>query len=130
MRATYRGREVSSFAQEHGFVDLATFSQAFNKINVSSNILEIDPNLFENVECGQLYETEDGDPTDDGSRDDVHQRDIYQYFLVDENGFHDLKRIGEIVCWSDVLDNYVWCVTHFGTPWTGVLTDIPLESVC
>ena len=32
----------------------------------------------------------------------------------------------EIVLYNEDLDMYVWCVTVFGTPWAGELTNIPL----
>lgn len=127
---TYCGQEVSRWGQEHGFVDYAAFARSFNHINITNKIREIDPFLLDNVESGQPYEDSDGNlyaewPED---REDVFTRDIYQFFLIDAEGQRRCEEAGEIVCWSEELDAPVWCVTHFGTPWTGVLTDIPLEQ--
>lgn len=50
--------------------------------------------------------------------------DIFQYYIVDYNGAEILKEINEIVFYNEELDMYVWGVTHFGTSWSYVLTDI------
>jgi hypothetical protein len=50
--------------------------------------------------------------------------EIYQYFIVDGNGAEILQEAGEIVFYNEALDMYVWGVTHWGTSWDYVLTDI------
>lgn len=50
--------------------------------------------------------------------------DIYQYYIVSDNGAEILKEINEIVFYNEELDMYVWGVTHYGTSWSYVLTDI------
>lgn len=55
--------------------------------------------------------------------------DIYQYYLIDidsytlellqKNNCTDL-----IIAWSETLEEYILCVTHYGTSWDYVLTDI------
>ena len=51
--------------------------------------------------------------------------EIYQYYIVSDNGARILKEINEIVFYNEELDMYVWGVTHWGTSWDYVLTDIP-----
>ena len=53
--------------------------------------------------------------------------EIYQYYIVSDNGAELLKEYGEIVFYNSELDMYVWGVTHYGTSWSYVLTDIPCE---
>lgn len=50
--------------------------------------------------------------------------EIFQYYIVDGNGAEILKEINEIVFYNETLDMYVWGVTHWGTSWDYVLTDI------
>jgi hypothetical protein len=52
--------------------------------------------------------------------------EIFQYYIVSDNGAEILKDAGEIVFYNDVLDMYVWGVTHWGTSWDYVLTDIKI----
>lgn len=51
--------------------------------------------------------------------------EIFQYYIVSDNGAEILKEINEIVFYNEALDMYVWGVTHWGTSWDYVLTDIP-----
>lgn len=59
--------------------------------------------------------------------------DVYQYFIVDFNSYtyeHILKKYAKqlgnefILYYIDALDLYILGVTHFGTGWDYVLTDI------
>lgn len=51
--------------------------------------------------------------------------EIFQYYIVSDSGAEILKECNEIVFYNDALDMYVWGVTHWGTAWSHVLTDIP-----
>jgi polyhydroxyalkanoate synthesis regulator phasin len=53
--------------------------------------------------------------------------EIFQYFIVDDNGARILSECDEIVFYNEELDMYLWGVTHWGTSWDYVLTDIKLE---
>ena len=50
--------------------------------------------------------------------------EIFQYYIVDDNGAKILEEINEIVFYNEELDMYVWGVTHWGTSWDYVLTNI------
>ena len=53
--------------------------------------------------------------------------EIFQYFIVSDNGAEILEECNEIVFYNKELDMYLWGVTHFGTSWDYVLTDIKLN---
>lgn len=65
--------------------------------------------------------------------------DVYQYFIVDFNSYtyeYILKKYAEqlgndiILYYIDELDLYILGVTHFGTGWDYVLTDIePTDDI-
>lgn len=56
-------------------------------------------------------------------------REIFQYFIISNSGAEILKEwTSEIVFYNETLDMYVWGVTHCGTGWDYVLTDIELNS--
>lgn len=57
-------------------------------------------------------------------QENAYNAEIYQYFIVDGNGAEILQEAGEIVFYNEALDMYVWGVTHWGTSWDYVLTDI------
>lgn len=55
-------------------------------------------------------------------------QDIYQYYIIDDNLARILKELtNEIVYYIPSLDIYVWGITHYGTSWDYVLTDIAID---
>lgn len=54
--------------------------------------------------------------------------EIFQWFLVDDSAERLLKKAGEPLFYSDKLECYVWGVTHYGTPWSHVLTSLELDD--
>lgn len=60
--------------------------------------------------------------------EEPHYNEIFQYFIVSANGAEILEEAGEIVYYSNKLDLYVWGVTHCGTSWDYVLTNIPCNT--
>lgn len=61
-------------------------------------------------------------------REQDNNPEIFQYFIISDNGAEILQELtDEIVYYLPVIDCYVWGVTHYGTSWDYVLTDIPVE---
>ena len=54
--------------------------------------------------------------------------EIYQWYIVDEPGANILQNIGEVVYCNDELDMRLWGVTHCGTGWDYVLTNIEIKD--
>lgn len=57
-----------------------------------------------------------------------YEPEIFQYYIVTSNGAEILKEANEIVFYNEELDMYVWGVTHWGTSWDYVLTDILISE--
>jgi hypothetical protein len=65
---------------------------------------------------------------DDLEREQDEQPEIYQYYIISSHGARILQDYtGEIVYYIEPLDIYVWGVTHWGTSWDYVLTDIKID---
>ena len=65
---------------------------------------------------------------DELEREQDDEPDIYQYYIISYAGAELLKDLtNEIVYYIDYLDVYVWGVTHLGTSWDYVLTDIKIK---
>lgn len=64
---------------------------------------------------------------DELQREQDEQPEIYQYYIVSDAGADLLKDYGEIVYYIPALDIYVWGVTHYGTSWDYVLTNIKID---
>ena len=57
-----------------------------------------------------------------------NEREIFQWYIISDNGASILKDYtNEIVYYNSELDMYLWGVTHWGTSWDYVLTDIKIE---
>ena len=109
----FYGNEISEYGQENGYVDYGTLAKAFDAVlnnGIISNTCDI--GYWECV-TGNDYESE----TDEYA-------EIYQYYIVSDQGAEILQDAGEIVYYNEKLDMYVWGVTHYGTAWSHVLTNI------
>ena len=53
--------------------------------------------------------------------------EVFQWFIVDDWGARLLQDIDEIVYYNETLDMYLWGVTHYGTSWDYVLTNIKID---
>ena len=60
--------------------------------------------------------------------EDSYSAEIFQYYIVSSSGAEILQEINEIVFYNEEFDMYVWGVTHCGTSWDYVLTDIKIEK--
>lgn len=57
--------------------------------------------------------------------EDEHYEEVYQYYIIDSQGAELLKDYThELVWYNEELDLYLWGVTHWGTSWDYVLTEI------
>ena len=57
--------------------------------------------------------------------DNPYYDEVFQYFIISDNGADILKReTHELVWYIPELDVYVWGITHYGTSWDYVLTEI------
>lgn len=110
----YYGNEISEYGIRNGFVDYRTLAQSFNHV-LNNKIIN---NGYDwELVCGCEFE--------DDSED---FKEIFQYYIVDENGADILiNETNEIVYYNENLDMYVWGITHFGTAWDYVLTNIMIN---
>ena len=139
MKTTFFGHEVSEYGIEHNRVDYATLGKCFDCVMNNSiyqetsraglgyweleNGAEI---LYQDKETGDYVEYDDIEDWDNIYENYV---DIYQWFIISDRGAYLLKEFtDEIVYYNDELDMYLWGITHFGTPWQCVLTDIKIDD--
>jgi hypothetical protein len=64
---------------------------------------------------------------DELEREQDEQPEIYQYFVITESGAEILQEYtDDPVFYIDSLDVFIWGVTHWGTSWDYVLTDVKI----
>ena len=65
---------------------------------------------------------------DDLQAEQDNQKEIFQYYIISDNLARILQELtNEIIYYIESLDIYVWGITHYGTSWDYVLTDIKIE---
>lgn len=108
------GNEVSEYAKEHGYVDYATLAKSFDSVLNNSIIDKADDWEPQNGNC-----VRDGYEALNGTM---------QWYIISYSGAEILERYtNENVLYSPSLDIHLWCVDHYGTSWSYVLTDIKIE---
>lgn len=109
------GVKVSDYGLENGYLDYYTLSEI-----VGDCILNNEVFLNAGYENWELYSGEEEDEYGD-------YLEVYQYYIITEYGAEFLtEHTDEIVFYNEKLDMYLWGITHFGTSWDYVLTDIKL----
>lgn len=110
------GHEVSEYGLKNGYLDYYTLSKIVGDCILNNNIFE-----YVGYENWQLESGEE-------ENEDGYFLDVYQYYIITESGARFLEDFTEeLVFYNEELDMYLWGITHFGTSWDYVLTDIKLR---
>ena len=152
----YYGNEISQYGLENGRVDYGTLAKCFDAvlnndimqftydigywdqvsgiIDNSEEIEELEEKLEELEEQNesspsQILENEINEINDQIEELEREQDDkeVFQWYIVDDGGARLLQDINQIVYYNETLDMYLWGVTHYGTSWDYVLTDIKID---
>lgn len=54
--------------------------------------------------------------------------EVFQWYIVSDQGAEILQEINEIAYYNQEIDVYFWGVTHYGTMWNHILTNIPCNT--
>lgn len=113
------GNEISNYGKEHGFLDYDTFSRAFDHV-LNNSIFELGQGI------GYGWELVNGLDFDYEEEEIIEEPEVFQWYIVSDSGAQIIQDYtNEILYYHDELDIYLWGVTHWGTGWDHVLTDIP-----
>lgn len=153
----YYGNTVSDYGMEHGYVDYATLAKAFDAVlNNDIMNLTYDIGSWEQVsgiidntdeieeleeKRDELEEENENNPSQilENEINEINEQieeleseqydglEVFQWFIVDDWGARLLQDIDEIVYYNEKLDMYLWGVTHYGTSWNYVLTNIKID---
>lgn len=125
--------EYSEAEQVNGYIDNSGEIEELEEERDALDLQQINM-IKEGTDDAPEYETiqtrvdEINEQIEELEREQDEQREIFQYFIISDNGAEILKEYtNDPVFYIPVLDCYVWGVTHWGTSWDYVLTDIKLE---
>lgn len=118
----FYGVEITEEEIKNGWINYRTLAKTFDAV-MCNDVTKL---FFTKVDGvynePELYNGSDYDEEGD------YYYDIYQYFIIDNNGVDILCTCtDEIIYYLPELDLYVWGVTHLGTPWNGVNTNIKIK---
>ena len=121
--------EIGYWEQESGMVDhteeIEELQEKIEELEAIKDRLEDEESEAEKIEKIENEIAELEEQVEELEEEQDSMDEIYQYYIVSDNGARILKEINEIVFYNEELDMYVWGVTHWGTSWDYVLTDIP-----
>lgn len=153
----YYGNPISEYGLQNGRVDYATLAKCFDAVlNNDIMSLTYDIGYWEQVsgivdnseEIEELEEKKDeleyendespsqileneidsiNEKIEELESEQNDEREVFQWFIVDDWGGRLLQEINEIVYYNEALDMYLWGVTHYGTSWNYVLTNIKID---
>lgn len=130
------GNKASNYAIENGYLDYATLAKAFDAVLANDIISK----TYDVLGCWEIYNGDEcyytNDNGDEISVDEYWENggnenylEFYQYYIISDNGAQILSDwTNETVWYNETLDLYVWGVTHWGTSWDYVLTNIKLNG--
>lgn len=116
----FYGNKISDYGLEKGYIDYATLAKSFDCV-LSNDII----NKTASANIG-YWEEYNGSEYDEENDDYI---EVFQLYIISERGAQILADCtNEIVWYNNELDMYVWGITHFGTSWDYVLTDIKIAK--
>ena len=130
MQKTY---EIGYWEQENGFIDNSEeIKELIEREEELGSILSdmVDEDKEDTEEYQKIEEEYNNvvEKIEELQEEEENQQEIFQYFIVSDNGAEIIKRYTNdpLFC-NEELDMYVWGITHYGTAWAYVLTDIKLN---
>lgn len=115
----FRGVTISPYGRQHNRLDYGTLSAKMNMVLNNYIMAETENAGFEWDLISHPETIEEDDLWE------VINNSVYQTYIIDKNDAQILCDIAELVWHCDALNMYLWGVTHFGTNWSYVLTDVP-----
>lgn len=104
------GVEVSKYGLENGYLDYHALAEILGDCILNNTVRAATMEDWE-IFNGEFREM------------------VFQDYIISEYGYEFLQEFtDELVFYNERLDMYIWAVTHFGTSWDYVLTDIKLEK--
>lgn len=120
--------EYNEPEQENGYIDNSDEIDA--KLDQIDALIDTRNNSDDDAQIEYINEQIEiiTEQIDELEREQDEQREIFQYYIISDNGADIIKNYtNDPLYYLPVLNCYVWGVTHWGTSWDYVLTDCKLE---
>ena len=118
MKKYFMGHEVSEYGVQNGRVDYRCLANCFDAV-LNNDILQ---NTAE-IGCWDIVNGSEYDEKTD------EYAEIFQLYIVSESGAEIIQKYtDDVLYYNEKLNMYVWGISHYGTSWDYVLTDIELNK--
>lgn len=133
----FYGNKISEYGLRRGYLDYRTLAKSFDAVMVnditrlfysSLNGEYIEPEQINGYIDNSDEIDELQDRIDELEDEQETQKEIFQYFIISTNGAKIIQEYtNDPLYYIDALDMYIWGVTHWGTSWEYVLTDVEID---
>lgn len=129
----HKTMEVGYWEQENGFIDNSDeIKELIEREEELGSILSdmINEDKEDTEEYQKIEEEYNNviEKIEELQEEKENQPEIFQYFIVSDNGAEIIKQYtNDPLFYNEELDIYVWGITHYGTGWNYVLTDVKLN---
>lgn len=124
--------EIGFWEQENGIIDNSEEVEALKEeITDIENRLEFLTD--EEIEEAQMLQEEIDSIQEqieelEEEQERLYNQEIFQYYIVSDQGAEMIKQYtDDPLFYNETLNMYVWGITHYGTGWNYVLTDVKLN---
>lgn len=124
--------DIGYWEQENGFIDNSEEVEELieKEEELGETLREMIDNDEEETEEYNNLEKEYNDIVRkiEELQEEENDQEIFQYYIVSDQGAEIIRDYtNDPLFYNEYLDMYVWGVTHYGTAWNYVLTDIKLN---
>ena len=128
----FYSNKISEYGLKNGYLDYATLAKAFDAV-LNNDIMNKTYDIgYWDQESGFIDNSDAIEELQDQIEELENEQDelpeVFQWYIVSDKGARILEEINEIVYYNEALDMYIWGVTHWGTSWDYVITDVPCNT--
>lgn len=123
-------QEIGYWEEENGMIDNSEeIENLENKLdNLDYELSSLDDDEEEEIRNINSEIKEIQKRIEELEEEQDYQQEIYQYYIVSDKGAEIIQAYtNDPLFYNEELDMYVWGVTHWGTSWSYVLTDVKLN---
>lgn len=122
-------QEIGYWEEENGMIDnseeIENLENKLDNLDYELSSLDDDEEEIRNINS-EIKEIQKR--IEELEEEQDYQREIYQYYIVSDKGAEIIQAYtNDPLFYNEELDMYVWGVTHCGTSWSYVLTDVKLN---
>lgn len=139
IRGNLKNKEIRDREEKTGRITYQTLAELVGDMILCNNMadryaeqLELisgDDENYYTIDWEEISREEYEQLEEEGKEVNSEPKEIYQYFIITDFGANFLQSYtNEIVFYDNELDIYVWGITHCGTSWDYVFTDIPCKK--